>query len=285
MADESGGEPRREGGCGVGARLRDARERAGLSIAQAAQRLRVATETLEALEAERFDALGASIYVKGYLGRYAELLGESPEALRAQLAAAVLPEPDLTDLPHATAQSNRSTVVAVIAVGVFVLAALAWWGWSRRRAVQAVAVEVRQAAVQPRAYAVPRSVVPRASVAPKPSLGAVLSPAVAPKSSPAIPAQVRGAVRITLKFPAVSWVAVSDATGRHLYRDTVSAGATKSFTGRPPLHVVVGYADGVTLTVDGRPAPINSYVGRDHAVSIAVAADGRISPVPWHAGE
>src|SRR5256886_4663050 len=78
MASEVGGEQR----CGTGARLRAAREKAGLSLAQAAESLALDPPTLEALEAEDFAALGADVYVRGHLRRYAELIGESPAQLQ-----------------------------------------------------------------------------------------------------------------------------------------------------------------------------------------------------------
>ncbi len=283
MAEESGGEPRREAGCGIGARLRGARERAGLSIAQAALRLHVSGETLEALEAERFDALGAPIYVKSYLGRYAELLGEPAAQLQEQLASvAAIPAPDLTRVPHVTAGEDRYGALAagvIMTVLVLAVAALVWWGWSRIHRGQAVTALAPPTApqrplvhgAQPAERAPPAAVPGAAGGVPE------LAPATAA-------ATVQGGVRVTLSFPAASWVGVSDAAGHHLYRGMVPGGVSKTFTGPAPLHVVLGYADGVTLTVNGHAASFAPYVGRDHAVSIAVAANGRISPAPRHAG-
>ena len=90
-------------------------------------------------------------------------------------------------------------------------------------------------------------------------------------------------MRISLQFPTASWVSVTDATGRSLFRGLVLPGTLESFAGPGPLHVVLGYADGVALKVNGRSVPLAPYVGRDHAASVAVAADGEISPVPRHA--
>jgi len=78
MASEVGGEQR----CGTGARLRGAREKKGLTVHEAAEKLHVDARTLEALEAEDFAALGADVYVRGHLRRYAEFIGESPAELQ-----------------------------------------------------------------------------------------------------------------------------------------------------------------------------------------------------------
>ncbi len=278
MAEEAGGEPRREAGCGIGARLRGARERAGLTVAQAARRLHVSSEALEALESERFEALGAPIYVKSYLHRYAALLGESQETLDALLASsAVMPAPDLTRIPHATAEGGRYIAVILIAAGVLIVGGLLWWGWSSRDALLAVAAPLQNSArPQTRALLGPAHVTAASAV---PRNAAAASP---PRAT--APATAQGAVRITLQFPAVSWVSVSDTAGRNLFRGTVSAGATRSFSGGAPLHVVLGYAVGVTLSVNGRAAAQVPYVGRDHAASIAVTAQGQLLPAPRHSG-
>ena len=52
---------------GIGARLRAGRERMGLTLLQVAEKLHVDAKVIESLEAERFDALGAPVFVKGHL--------------------------------------------------------------------------------------------------------------------------------------------------------------------------------------------------------------------------
>ncbi len=276
MADELGGEPRREGGCGVGAQLRAARERSGLTIGQAAQKLHVGEEVLEALETERFEALGASIYVKSYLRRYADLLGEPAAPLHERLASRiVMPQPDLTRGPRAAVPKAGIVGRVLTGLGVLGVMGLAWWGWSHRH--QVVAVPVISRLVPARLPAVPVARAGAASARPTAEPAAhgakVGSHAAAPATA-----------RITLRFPTASWVAVTGAAGHSIYRGMVAAGAARSFEGRAPLHVVLGYASGVAVRIDGRAAFIGSYVGRDHAVSFDITADGRVLPAPLRAG-
>ena len=63
---------------------------------------------LESLEAENFAALGADVYVRGHLRRYAELIGESPHELQ-ELYASSTPavRPDLTRIPRVEPHRNR----------------------------------------------------------------------------------------------------------------------------------------------------------------------------------
>ncbi|GEM82926.1 RodZ domain-containing protein [Meiothermus hypogaeus] len=69
--------------CELGKRLRDAREAKGLEIAQAAEVLKVRRVILEALEDCRFDELPEPALARGYLKRYAQLLGLEPAPLLA----------------------------------------------------------------------------------------------------------------------------------------------------------------------------------------------------------
>ncbi len=72
---------------GIGATLRGAREGRGISIEQAAQETRISARFLDALEAERFEALPAPVYVRGFLRSYANYLRVDPNPLMAQLNA------------------------------------------------------------------------------------------------------------------------------------------------------------------------------------------------------
>jgi len=71
-------------GAAPGARLRAERERRGLSLVQVAGEMHMDTAVAEALEAERFDTLGAPIFVRGHLRNYARLLGLNEDEIVAE---------------------------------------------------------------------------------------------------------------------------------------------------------------------------------------------------------
>lgn len=116
----------------IGGQLLRAREAMGMNLAQAAERLHVDAAVIDALETGRFAALGAPVFVRGHLRRYAELVGAPEAALQAQYAAlqeASVP-PDLTNGPHLPAPLRRSGRVRwqlVVLVLLLVLTAIAWW--------------------------------------------------------------------------------------------------------------------------------------------------------------
>ncbi len=117
---------------GIGEELLRAREAMGLSPAQAAERLHVDVAIIDALETGRFAALGAPVFARGHLRRYAELVGAPEDALQAQYAAlqeASVP-PDLTNGPQLPVLPRRSGKVRwqlVVLALILVLTAVAWW--------------------------------------------------------------------------------------------------------------------------------------------------------------
>src|ERR1700743_3967655 len=105
MAAEAGGDIR----AGIGTRLRAAREKKGLTVLQAAEKMHVDARILESLEAEDFAALGAPVYARGHLRHYAELVGESPtelHALYADVTRSNAALPDLTRIARVEPESD-----------------------------------------------------------------------------------------------------------------------------------------------------------------------------------
>jgi cytoskeleton protein RodZ len=116
----------------IGETLRAARERMGMGVAQAAERLHVDAAIIEALETGRYSALGAPVFVRGHLRRYAELLGEPDEPLQARYASTheASTPPDLTQVPIRTTPVSPGPAMRwplVAAAVVLVLAAVIWW--------------------------------------------------------------------------------------------------------------------------------------------------------------
>lgn len=64
---------------GVGAALRKARTKRGLTVEEAARDTRIRPDLLAALEDEEFDELLGDVYVRGSLRSYAQYLGLSPD--------------------------------------------------------------------------------------------------------------------------------------------------------------------------------------------------------------
>lgn len=100
---------------GLGERLRSARKSKALSIQQVSEVLRLEEPLVTAIEEDRFEALGAPVFVRGHLRRYAQLVGLPVDSvLNAYLAAA----PQSSELPVLT---RRRIEPAIEGVGSWVL--------------------------------------------------------------------------------------------------------------------------------------------------------------------
>ena len=279
MASAAGGEEVRV----IGARLRAARERKALTILQAAERLHVDARVLEALEAQDFAALGADVYVRGHLRRYADSLGESAAELQDLYAAGTrAAQPDLTRIPRrkAAPDSARFMLPVLLLVVGCALAGALWW-----------VLNVPRAKSQPVLAATPESVTAAAAETPAPpaagpqgGAATAAAPATAARATPAATAGsaalAAGEARLALSFSAASWVDVSDAGGRRLLQGLIDAGAARTLSGAPPLRVILGNAKGVALQVNGRPVALAGLVRRDGSARLLIDETGRAALAP-----
>ncbi|MBS0379813.1 MAG: DUF4115 domain-containing protein [Proteobacteria bacterium] len=264
-----------EEGVGIGARLRAARERRGLTTLQAAEKLHVEPRVLECLEGEDFAALGAEVYVRGHLRRYADFLGESARELQ-DLYAGLAPaaRPDLTRIPRGErpAQSQRLMVPALTGILVVALAGIVWWAMTLpgERPHALPPAPAPDAKVDNAVAAVTPAAAPAAvTVAP--------APAALPHPATATQAAVAGGQTLTLHFSGESWAQVADAHGRLLLDGLQGAGASRSVSGAAPLRVVLGNAPAVALEVNGRPASLAAVTRRRGDAHFSVDATGELA--------
>jgi cytoskeleton protein RodZ len=262
MASEAGAPTDR----GTGARLRAAREKKGLTVLQAAEKLHVDARVLEALEAEDFAALGADVYVRGHLRRYADLVGESPSELQQLYSGGVqAARPDLTRIPRAApaAHSSALTLPALLAVVGVAIAGILWW---------ALHLPGQRAREVIPAAAAPATATP----AEAPAGGAL--PTTSLRSAPPPPASA--AAQLQLNFTAASWVDISDASGHRLLHGLIAPGTTRSLSGAPPLRVVLGNSPSVALRLNGQAVSVQGLAHRDGSVRLLIDAGGRATAAP-----
>src|ERR1700691_2444878 len=126
-----------------GPRLKAERERRGLSAQKAADDLHLDGWVIDALEAEDYQRVGPSVYAKGHLKRYAELLGLPPSEImagyesRTEAPKAPAAPPSTvrlrTDAP--AVGSSRWLPIAGSVVVVLLVVGLLWWRpWHARGA-------------------------------------------------------------------------------------------------------------------------------------------------------
>ncbi len=266
----------------IGTLLATARAAKGVSLAEAATQLHCDEVLLRALEADRFEELGAPVFVQGHLRRYADYLGAPTEQLMgawATLRAEKLAEPDLARIPRAPVRAvdpkvwTRRAVVAGITV---LIAAAAWLilGWGSSSA--------------------PAPVVPTPAAVAKPSPAPALAPVTTsvPVSTPApAPAVTPDAARAPTTDPTPvstgaavlrlvprqsSWIEVYDASNRRRYYGNAAAGTPLALRGEAPFSVVLGRADAVAIELDGRPITLPAAFVYNATAFVTIDAAGNV---------
>ena len=252
----------------AGARLREAREAAGLSIDAVAQQLKLAPRQVKALEEDDFAQLPGRTFIRGFMRNYARLVRLDPDAVLATLpeggAAPSLDHPALApttrvigELPADASAKPRGArwaiplaLAAIVVIGVV-------YEFARPPAEHGKAPAGKTAT----APAVPAAPVPAPAPAAvdahPPAAPDETSAAAAASASPAtevvVPAAVGGDAPLALAFRGTSWVEVKDGKGTIVLSTIGYPGATHAVGGALPLEVVLGNAEAVTVTWRGAP--------------------------------
>ncbi len=276
-------------GPGPGQRLRTAREARRLSLEQVAESLHLDEAIVVALEQERFEALGAPVYVRGHLKAYAALLGLPPnEVLGEYRGATPTPAPALPAARTTAFTVNPTlwggaalTILLGLLLGIYLLLG-----------DDSVTVDVdarNSDAAKPAPVSVQavdtESAPPAVESVPEPALQTKAEPAPmrAPPATARVPAAApaprpAATMRLGLRFNQESWVEISDANRRLLF-GLQREGRARQLTGEPPFNLLIGNAEGVELTVNDEPydvpaAGLRGKVARFEITGDAVAQAG-----------
>lgn len=272
------------GATGPGAGLRLARERLGLSQQQAAEQLTLDVSVITALDADDFAALGADVFVKGHLRRYAALLGvPAGDVLAAyDRSQAHLEAPSLIPRARIEMRPERSQVnwgwVVVGATLMLIAAAfvayLSEYGFSLPGSPGAQSNVVAAADPTTADSAMPAP----AGAAPDTAAAQGGSPSSAGEDGSAAEAgpPPEGYVSLSVSFAADSWAEIYDGSGKAVLYDLGKAGSRRTIVAEPPLSVTFGNAPAVTLAVNGRATPVPPVPTGQTVARFSVDADGTL---------
>ncbi len=281
---------------GIGLRLREGREKQGLTLAEAAARMRLSTAVVEAMEAERFESLGAAVYLRGYLSTYARLVELPLVVVDSALARVAAPPPELHSATHVSQGRRLAERYARQAVYIVLTASIvvpvAWLATQERLPVDAAALrslDVPPAATLPISVAV-EGVAPDAWGPPESLSAPSAAGAVVPAAEPPVMASFapfmgqRAGVRSAdanagwrLRFSGDSWVEVLDAQGRRLEYGLVRAGSERVFAAGSVARVALGNAHAVEVTRDGVAVPLAPFQ-RANVARFRVSSGGELEP-------
>ena len=270
------------GGPVCGERLAEARRELQIPVLEIAKELHLDEYKVRALESNDFDVIGAPVFAKGHLRKFAQLVRISEADVMAdyyELTRSSESQPALSLRPRQKQALSLSPGpwLALIVVAI-VIGAVYWWF-----------------VVRPVAPDEPAS----SSLAPLPQLSQELEddgfvtapdpvaaddelqePAVsdvaeqdevdAPASEPAatpVPVANTDAsnLQLQISYSGECWTEISDARGERLFFDLGRAGRTVNLAGEAPLNVLFGNAANVSVRVNGADYPLPTPDGRGTA--------------------
>jgi cytoskeleton protein RodZ len=288
---------------GAGARLRAAREAAGLSLDQVAQQLKLAPRQVKALEDESFGELPGRTFSRGFVRNYARLLHLDAQDLLAHLPdvaqAPALESPTLhstgamiAELPSTSAPKAGlgRWLIPLILIGCIVAAAAYEWyrGGLSNSAEPARTVsdatDHRAPATTAPAVALPNPLASSSQTAASQTTAAQAAApqSEAPQSAPPVasmrdsvatpadgstyPASATpGDAALLLTYQGPSWTEIRDRSGQLVVSRLVAAGSVEPVNGAPPFDIVLGNAHVVTLVYRGRSIDLSPYTRQNVA--------------------
>lgn len=279
---------------GLGERLRSARKARALSLEQVSDSLHLGESIVLALEDERFDVLGAPVFVRGHLKAYARLVGLSPESvLEAFQETDKFPEvvsPVSRETDHSVTVNPvlwgfwALVILLALALVIYVLVGddpepsksepTASLTEPESGLNIAPPVSGSNDPVEPvqleKEIAVPVDTPPAVAAAVEFEPETEELPAVLGQSEPrvelvpaAAPAVINQPLRLSLHFLQESWVEISAADRRLLF-GLQREGRRRELSGQPPFELLLGNAKGVELRLNDQPfdIPAGSVTGK-----------------------
>ena len=268
-------------GPSVGQQLRAGRERAGLSVDDAARALKLSNRQVESLEHDDWASLPGKTMIRGFVRNYARLVGLDGRELMAALEGMAMPKsPELrgaegtpVSMPK-EGKSDRKDVLRVLAgLLVLVLAMVAYFflppdiwqstvqaikdaSQSNEVVVDTVADTPPVGPETPAPVAQVESVTPEQPVV-VPEPASVSEPVI--QRTEGLAAEVQTPVTNVLKFGFTqpSWVEVRDRNGQIIFSQKNPAGSQRDVQGQPPFSVVIGNAAHVTLHYKGNAVDLS----------------------------
>ena len=307
LADQKDGAP------ALGQKLRTAREKLGLSVEDVSQAIKVQSNAVRQMEVGDFDALGPTVFAKGFLRSYAKhvqlgqaWLDDELAALALDTAPTLLPSRGERQERSSTAERGMLAASYLVGTAILVSAIFVVTHFDRfvgTRADQSpLQVKIPQeSAVEPAkpldsapitaaadltspaasgAPSVLNPAVSEALVGSAPSTAQLNTNDVAPSAVaaglvalPNLPTDLQA---LELVANGTVWVEISDSTGRRLEFNNLSNGVRKSYSGKAPFAVKIGNAAYANLIAGGKAVDLSTFTNGSVAKLNLIETNGSL---------
>jgi cytoskeleton protein RodZ len=240
-----------------GSRLREARERRGITLRQIANSTKISVGVLDALERNDISRLPGGIFGRAFVRSYAVEVGLDPEAT-IQDFMATFPN-DAVTAGHPTSERNddfellesdrrrAGTYLSLVAISIPIAGAMLWVGTGRRvrDAPPAAVATTKPAPVQRAVEPDSPPVASAPAVVPTTAL-----PAETPAPAVAASAPERDELTVALSVKRPCWVTAT-IDGQKTFDRLLQAGEQQTIEVRREMVLTVGDASAISMTLNG----------------------------------
>jgi len=271
-----------------GERLAEARRVQQISVLEIAKELHLDEPKVRALERNEFDVLGAPVFAKGHLRKYAQLVQVSDADVMADYyklnRASGMPQV-VSVRPPPRREMSPGPWIAVI-VAIILVATAYWWFTATPASVDEPANDLLPSETSQLAEPEPMEpdvddsanlesalAVTDAETLTSEGTGAAAPdiaepPAVVVSETPVLDS---GQMRLLVTYNGDCWTEITDAVGRRLFFGLGKDGRTVELSGQAPFNVLFGNAENVRVQVNGTARVITAAERRGRIARLTIA--------------
>ena len=234
----------------VGARLREAREKRGVSLRQIANTTRISVMSLEALERSDLSRLPGGIFTRSFIRAYAEEVGLDPDRMIQDFIAELPAEGAIATAHPAIIEDGEelesertavATAMRLILISLPIIGLIIYYGTHRVPMLPAA----ERARAGPEDHPAPGPEPVRASAAPE-------TAATPPQPASDLAVALKAGGMVMEMMPTGScWVSIT-ADGDSVFSGLMNAGDKRVVNAREQILVSVGDAGVFAYTLNGR---------------------------------
>lgn len=277
--------------------LREARQKAGFSQQEVADRLRLKLSVIQSIDQNNLEFDHVATFTRGYLRSYAKLVSVDERLILNALDGvdeAQHQEHSMQSFSRKTKREKHDSRIMKLTWGIFAVIigiSSVWWyqnqqdtitEFSEQDTVATMPEENSQAPSDPQQveFETVTDQVTNTETVPEPAQQAApaepaTEPAVSEAEPVADPAEATapqpeetatehssvadGSNSLTMSFAADCWIQVKDATGKTLAIGVKDAGYSLTLAGEPPYSIILGAPEGVTMTFASEPVDLSGY--------------------------
>ncbi len=265
----------------VGSRLREERLSKGIKTAEIAERLHITNHYVKALESNNFDKLPSTIFIKGYLKNYADLLGLNPSEIIGLYEKAISQNEEIAgaSVPRQNLKTRNRHFV-VLSVILFIVFFTGLWvyesvfgetsslnltGGTTRNGIQKLQFATMPAASEHLSKTVSGSYKKGNNPSIQSNKGSVLY-----RGEPdrIIGFSSQGADKLDILFYDESWIEIMDAPQNKPFREIMTSGNTLQVRGVAPFYILVADATVARIKFNGVEIELTDKIRIDNSASL-----------------